>query len=328
MITTIPMSTATLSPSTAACWSSRRTRSCGGDGRYSLGIGTLESMRLSRCLADPHSHSHYIRIVSMSEHDQFARLPFSLLGLILIEAGFCKTTQHSALGICRSFRDCVLEPITLVQALVAAHGTYEAALMRAVQCTRKRIDQLALIQELLKTVQADCQDGRALTLAVDRGQLSTARLLLECKEHAPRADCQGGEALMLAVDRGHVAMVRLLLDRKWHAPRADVQDGRALLIAAECGHVSVVRMLLDWKEHAPRADCQNGCALLLAAQHGHEAVVQLLLEWKEHAPRADCQNGRALLVAAEHGQEAVVRMLLERKELVPRAVGLWPERGT
>ncbi len=65
-------------------------------------------------------------------------------------------------------------------------------------------------------------------------------------------------ALIAAATCGHEAVVRMLLECKEHAPRADCYYGSALVEAAMYGHEAIVRLLLEQREHAPKADCQNG----------------------------------------------------------------------
>jgi ankyrin repeat protein len=128
-----------------------------------------------------------------------------------------------------------------------------------------------------------------LDLTIYRGDVSMGRLLLE---HGAVIDRRRGEStpLLHAIEEQRPAMVRLLLEFK---PRLDMQlEGSCwtpLLSTAESGQREVVRMLLDAGASVNLAD-KSGCtALHCAVLRGDEVMTRLLLAYNAD-PVASCRH--------------------------------------
>ncbi len=100
-------------------------------------------------------------------------LPSLLMSRVLVAAGSWNLNDGddhegdeivSSMSVCRQWRDCLLDPPCMAELLIGANGRVDA-LFRAIQCLSPRISKLALMREVLKTAEADCMDGAALTMA-------------------------------------------------------------------------------------------------------------------------------------------------------------------
>ena len=98
-----------------------------------------------------------------------------------------------------------------------------------------------------------------------------------------RADCQDGRALLVAVRGGHKGVVDLLLARESDAPRAGCWNGQALVEAVCGGHPALALKLLridnrsgSWPEPELGADLWRSWAVRAAVHAGREQVQQFL----------------------------------------------------
>ena len=164
------------------------------------------------------------------------------------------------------------------------------------------------------------KDGRTLLhIAVEHGQLATARMLLE-EPWALDVDeftHDGKSPLWIACREGYVPTVQLLLEEFGAAVDHAVGDGRTpLYIACQNGHSTIARMLLD--RGAPPNHTKSGgwTPLYVVCQHGYIATARLLLDRGAAVDQATNDGATPLHVACEKGHEAIAQLLLERGAVV------------
>ena len=182
------------------------------------------------------------------------------------------------------------------------------------------------------------EDGIALVMAADYGNLEMVRLLLEFNV-SPNAIGQGSNTpLQAAAFSGHIPVLRLLIEKgarvsqlgpSWGSPlhaavrtgRLDVvrvllganadPDGDAVLVsAADRGDIRCVKALLN---AGGNVDIRGGGPLQAAAFGGHLEVVKVLLQAGANVEATGPPWGSALQAAVRTGKTEVMRVLMERK---------------
>lgn len=116
----------------------------------------------------------------------------------------------------------------------------------------------------------------ALLAAATRGDVETAKLLLEAGVSADVRDANGLTALTLAAREGNDDIVALLIDAKADINGADTRGMTPLMIAAAAGHLEVVRTLVAAGADLFVHDGTGLTALMWAEKNGHVQIETLL----------------------------------------------------
>jgi ankyrin repeat protein len=168
-----------------------------------------------------------------------------------------------------------------------------------------------------------------LVVAIDHGDVSRARTLLQNGASPDAEDDDGNSALMLAVSRGDVELVKLALARHPDVNHSNEVGATALHFAID--DAAKTKLLLDAGANPNVEDRLGLTPLQLAAgRDDGAAVVELLLAHGANAKRVDARVGgspasaasllftrgadpqtpTALAVAANRGNVDVMRMLI------------------
>jgi ankyrin repeat protein len=121
----------------------------------------------------------------------------------------------------------------------------------------------------------------------------------------------GATPLLLAIRKGDVQTARLLIR---YGARQNIPDNDGvypLLLAAESGHELIVRDLLRAKD-GPGLDVKDNdenAALILAAKGGHDKTVKVLLEGGADRDEINKYGETALDVAEEKDLKDVIKVL-------------------
>lgn len=147
--------------------------------------------------------------------------------------------------------------------------------------------------------------------AVERGDSKEVHELLA---HNPETilnetDYRGRSALHLALERGHLDVANVLIDHRIKIYIKDCGGFTALHVAVEFGHDEIVERLNQFAESAS----DNGTtALHMAAIKGRTTIVRQLLTSSGSEIKARDKRGKsALSFAVDHGHTEVVAILLE-----------------
>lgn len=177
----------------------------------------------------------------------------------------------------------------------------------------------------------------SLHSAVDQGDLSKVKSMVEQGADMNEVDKNGATPLMYAAQDGHMAIVRYLVEQgavndtplilaammnHMNVVQYLVENGAdletyymgytALLAAVSKGHVEVVTYLVQHGADKEKAMNDDTTPLMLAARKGDMAIVQFLVEngADKNAVRKD--GGNALIFAVINGNVSMIKYLVEQ----------------
>lgn len=153
----------------------------------------------------------------------------------------------------------------------------------------------------------DQEDGEALILATNRGDVKMTALLLEFGVNPNATGGFHGSPLQAAATGNHLDVIKLLLSKGASVNAEGHRWGNPLKAAITFNHEKAVQILLD-----NGADPNLSNALSQAAEQGNEAIVKMLLDRKADTETRGGFHGSALQAAAVGGHIPVLKLLLER----------------
>ena len=157
------------------------------------------------------------------------------------------------------------------------------------------------------------ESGRLLQLAVQRGDVAAASLLIGKGASVDDPDAAGMRPLARAARLGDAAMIKLLTDRGAAAGAVDANGRSALWYAAGARDPQAAAILLRMRVPIDAADRAGVTPLLAAIRAGNENLVRSLVEAGAAVDARKDARDPPLRVAAEVGNRAAVELLLERK---------------
>jgi hypothetical protein len=146
------------------------------------------------------------------------------------------------------------------------------------------------------------EDGIALVMAADRGDLEMVTLLLEFDVSPNSIGGNQHSPLQAAAFSGHVEVVKLLIEKGAKVGQLGPAWGSPLHAAVKTGRLEVVKVLLDAK-----ADPDGDAVLVTAAERGDLRCVKYLLNY---GANVEIRGGGPLQAAAFSGRLDVVKLLL------------------
>ncbi len=180
--------------------------------------------------------------------------------------------------------------------------------LQAAVC-RGRLDTVKLLLEHNAKPDAPSAGVRALVMAIERDEISIAKLLLERDADANAKDESGRSALLLAVRKANQGLIKLLLERGADANAKDENGQSALMLAAKKGSVSLVKLLLSHGADIAAQDNHGDTAFMLAAS---VEAAKLVGADAADVNAQDSDGDTALLIAARRGNAAMAHYLLQR----------------
>jgi ankyrin repeat protein len=152
------------------------------------------------------------------------------------------------------------------------------------------------------------EDETPLDVAMRRGHVEVARVLLEHGADREARDLLGWSPLERASEGGHVELVQVLLEYGADVNARDELGCTPLFWASDLGKPASVRALIKHGADVKASDKDNQTPLHRA---GTEEVAQILLEHGADANALESRNWTPLHVASVLGRAGVVRVLLE-----------------
>ena len=119
--------------------------------------------------------------------------------------------------------------------------------------------------------------------------------------------------LFEAVQRGDTTVVRQLLNEGAKVNSRDAQKRTPLLVAVSQNHVEVARLLIDAGADVNAQDHRLDSPLLLAGAEGTLEILKLILQANPDFSLYNRYGGTALIPACERGHAEVVKTLLQTK---------------
>jgi ankyrin repeat protein len=144
--------------------------------------------------------------------------------------------------------------------------------------------------------------------AVEDGDYSEVKLLLDRGIDPNTTDPRGLSVLMIAAHKGDAKIVGLLIERRANVGRRTAAGDTALLMAALNGDVTVIGKLLD--AGAEINPAKGWAPLHYAAFAGNAAAVKLLLERGANKDAIAPNGYTALMLAARNGKIEAARAIL------------------
>ncbi|KAI9871829.1 MAG: hypothetical protein M1830_002403, partial [Pleopsidium flavum] len=179
--------------------------------------------------------------------------------------------------------------------------------------------ELEIVQVLLRhprtsaDVKAIGSEG-ALHTAAANGEVEIVKLLLEAGTSPEKRDWDGGTPMLRAIDRGEITMVKLLLDHKVKLGSRDMYNRTLAHGAAINNHPMMLRLLFE-KPSALDIDAQgsnNGrTALHDAAEEGFLEVTKVLLDFKARTDIKDDSGLTPKQLAKQSGHTSIYDVLCE-----------------
>eukprot|EP00183_Erythrolobus_madagascarensis_P003976 CAMPEP_0185856098 /NCGR_PEP_ID=MMETSP1354-20130828/27889_1 /TAXON_ID=708628 /ORGANISM="Erythrolobus madagascarensis, Strain CCMP3276" /LENGTH=425 /DNA_ID=CAMNT_0028558265 /DNA_START=742 /DNA_END=2016 /DNA_ORIENTATION=+ len=201
-----------------------------------------------------------------------------------------------------------------------SHG--RTALLVAVRCeilARERVRTQNLEPRLTQALLAAGSEANvfaavghqsALQLAVERGDMRIATLLLDAGADVAHRDWEGRTALFDAAFRSDAALMVLLLERGANVNHKDHQGHSVLMKAALRGDSNTARVLLASGANVDLEEPKGSTALMQACRRGHLDVVRLLCRHGANVNHVEKRGVTPLLCAIRSGNISVAEFLL------------------
>ena len=221
---------------------------------------------------------------------------------LLLEAGAdpnVRNGQSLIEAICGGHTD-IVHALLIRGADPNAHTVSQTALICACQSTKNK-DIVKMLLEAKADPNIKIGTKSPITEAIQLGNIEIVTMLLVAHANLPRDPDMS--QLMVAVERGDITMTKLLLDYKEN-PNIIIDGKTVLGTALEKGFNSISEILLD------RGADIKGISLPVAVAHGaNMRVINKLLE-KGIDPNQQDSLGPALIRAITFMQKEVVELLL------------------
>lgn len=147
---------------------------------------------------------------------------------------------------------------------------------------------------------AGCAQKRvSLSDAVQSGDVSSVKALLDAGGDVNLKDATGRTLLMHATLQNRKEVVQVLLDKGVDVHVRDINGETALTLAARRGHPEIARSLLGKGADVNVEDGSGWAPVVHATQFNHPATLEVLLE-EGRADISGKQGQKALALAKEH----------------------------
>jgi len=192
-------------------------------------------------------------------------------------------------------------------------------LTQRILCQRVYKGDIDAVKNLLQEnpdVQLDWKlpDGTtALFMAVEKGHIDIARLLLGHNADVNATHRGGSNPLHLAVQGNSHQMIELLLQSGCDVNATNALGETALFAAAGKGDLKTVELLLKYRADTNIAKHTGSTPLFIAAQNNHPQIAAMLLGDDAKVDAATKGGATPLFIAAHNGHANMVQLLLENR---------------
>jgi uncharacterized protein len=146
--------------------------------------------------------------------------------------------------------------------------------------------------------------------AVESGDTTAVRALLNKGANPSESDDLGWSALMNASGKGYTAVVKMLLDKGADVNAKTLNEWTAIMRAAEKGKADVVELLIKRGANFNAQNKLGESALMFAVESGNPATVKILLAQKKINLTATDKSGRtAMAIAKKKKNIEIINML-------------------
>lgn len=159
----------------------------------------------------------------------------------------------------------------------------------------------------------------ALMVAVDKGDLAAAKVLIEAKANIEANNKYEKNALIMASINGNVSMVNLLIEQKAQLKPTNKYDYTPLWSAASNGQAHVIKTLIEARADFDSPDQDGVTPAFEAVSQGHVNVIQVLLEAKIDIDKPDEEKNTLIHIATKNSEIAMIKALAEAKANLDQA---------
>lgn len=218
---------------------------------------------------------------------------------------------------------CVREKHTVLQ----ADGRGWIPLHEAAAQSNQTILELTCRASGPDAVERQTLCGRTpLFLAVERGLMENASILLQRGAQPDPQDHEQDSPLLVAIRADHIDLVKLLLRWGSQVNQQGCHGRRPIHEASRLGRVELVALLLEAGAQPDPRSHYGLTPLALAAQAGHLGVAEMLLKKGADVLSQAQDEASVLYEAASSGDPAVISLLLQHgaDANVPKLTGHLP----
>ncbi|XP_059174212.1 ankyrin repeat domain-containing protein 50-like [Physella acuta] len=158
---------------------------------------------------------------------------------------------------------------------------------------------------------SDILNKTALWFAVESGNPTAAKTLLEAGANINKTHRSKQTVLMLAVMKNNLELVKLLTDSGADLDLTDSFGMTATMIATQKNHLECLRHLLSCGGQLNMKDIRGKSALMIAVEEGHHDCLELLIEAKAELAFTDFNNHTPMVTAILKDHHSCLQTLIK-----------------
>ena len=198
------------------------------------------------------------------------------------------------------------------EVLVSSHWINHTALTLAIE--RGYIEIAKLLIDKGANINIQNREGHtALMLASIEGHIEIAKLLIDKGANINIQNREGHTALMLASIEGHTEIAKLLIDKGANINIQNREDHTALMLASIKSHTEIAKLLIDKGAGINIQNREGHTALMLATIEGHTEIVELLIDKRADIDIQNIEGHTALMLASIEGHTEIVELLIDKE---------------
>jgi len=153
---------------------------------------------------------------------------------------------------------------------------------------------------------------KSLMYAIDNGEFSKIKALLNQGVDVNEKSLWGISPLMSMARLGHIDIVELLLEKGADVNAIDNDGATSIMFASQGGHVNIIETLLA-RGADINARAENGMtALLIALRDNHLDIAKILIDKGADVNANSKTYGATLHFASSHGNLDIIKILLDK----------------
>ncbi|KAL5968842.1 Ankyrin repeat and KH domain-containing protein mask [Taenia solium] len=222
---------------------------------------------------------------------------------------FYNTALHWAIANCHM--DCVVLLLDYGSAMEKTNEELRTPLMQAAFYGHAKIAQYLIYRGAQADQVLNPKDESALTIACERGDIATVKVLLRAGDSRSDRGKELHVALIKAASKGHLEVVKLLLDSKAEVNRCDEDFDPPIFAAISGGNLDILRLLISHRVNIEEWNGEGYTPLMMAVRIGSAAFVAALLDAGADINKlSQREQDTALAIATRLNRMAVQDMIL------------------